>query len=74
MKEARLHNVDKLILIIPTVARKYVQDSPNPKVSVDRGTYEKLQDVAAKTGMSLSATCKRLVDFAVGNIQYVKEE
>ena len=66
--------MDKLILIIPPEPREYVQKTPNPKVSVDCGTYKKLQTVAAKTGMSLSAVCKRLVDFAVENVQYVREE
>lgn len=66
--------MDKLILIVPPPGRQYVQGTTTPKVSVDQGTYKRLQEVAAKTGMSLSATCKKLVDFAVENIQYVYEE
>jgi hypothetical protein len=66
--------MEKLILVIPAKNRRYVQDNPNPTVRVDRGTYKKLQEVAARTGMSLSAACKKLVDFAVENVQYVREE
>lgn len=63
--------MEKLILIIPAPPRKYVQETTNPKVSVDQGTYKKLQLVAAKTGMSLSATCKKLVEYAIENSQYI---
>ena len=65
--------MDKLILVVPKAPRRYGQKTTTPKISVDTGTYRKLQEVAAKTGMSLSAACRTLVQYAVENVQYVKE-
>lgn len=62
---------DKFILT--RKRRSYKQIGENPKISIDRQTYIKLQEAAAETGLSISAIAKQAVDFAFARLKYVEE-
>lgn len=53
--------------------REYVQSGPTPKVSVDRETYIRLQEMAAETRLTISAVAKKAIEFAAERLEYVEE-
>jgi len=63
---------DRFILV--RKRREYTQSGTNPKISVDKQTYEALQSVAAESGRSLSEIARQAIGFALERLSWVDEE
>ena len=44
-----------------------------PKISIDLGTYRKLQKAAIDSGLSISQIAKQAIDYAFNRVQWVEE-
>lgn len=51
----------------------YQQKTTNPKVSVNRATYEALQRVAVESGLSMSEVTQQAVAFALERLEWCDE-
>lgn len=53
--------------------RGYSQDVQHPKISIDKTTYEALQEVAYQSKESISQIAIRAIAYAICNIEYTDE-
>lgn len=59
--------------ILTKAKREYRQDTPNPKISVSRETYRRLQEIAAEANMSISSIANQAIAHALAELQWVEE-
>ena len=60
-------------LILTRKRRIYTQEGSNPKISVDKETYRKLQEIAVETDLSISSVARQLIAFAADRVKYADE-
>lgn len=53
--------------------KEYRQVQQFPKISIDLGTYRKLQKAAIDSGLSISQIAKQAIDYAFNRVQWVEE-
>lgn len=54
--------------------REYTSDARNPKISVDRGTYDRLAGIAAETDLTMAKIAVQAVNCALDHLKLVDAE
>lgn len=59
--------------ILTRKRRNYTQSGATPKISIDQGTYQKLQYAAVESGRSISEIARMAIGYAMGRLEWAEE-